>query len=103
MPVWEKSSPAGVKDSGDGGTSVRVCRSERREGERECGGTLKRKAGPADAFYSLFVCVCAETADGKPDFCSRCLLEFGQIIVFILVLLRSLERQRDRSYLKQSG
>lgn len=34
-----------------------MCRSERRGGERECGGALKRRKGPVDTFYSLCVCV----------------------------------------------
>lgn len=101
MPVWEKSSPAGVKDSGDKGTSARVCRSQGREGEGECGGALKRKKGPADAFYSLCVreCVCAEIVNGKPKFYSRCFFKFdyvvvclSQIIVFIIVLSRSVAK-----------
>ena len=57
MPVWEKSSPAGVKDSGEGGTSVSG--SEKRGGQlgRECARALKRRHGPADTLYNQCVCV----------------------------------------------
>lgn len=49
MPVWEKSSPAGVKDSGEGGNK---CEQKRgKKGERECSEALKSRGGPADIFY----------------------------------------------------
>lgn len=57
MPIWEKSSPAGVKDSGGGGASVRVCRSRRVGAGRGCGTALKRRDGPADTSYRMRVCV----------------------------------------------
>lgn len=53
-----KIKPSWGQGQWRGGTSVRVCRSERRGGERECGGALKRREGPADTFYSQSLCLC---------------------------------------------
>lgn len=62
MPVWEKSSPAGVKDSGEGGNK---CEQKRgKKGERECSEALKSRGGPADIFY-------VHVEEKKKRFCSR--------------------------------
>lgn len=69
MPVWEKSSPAGVKDSGAGGRGragggggVRAG-GRGRQGEAvtasrrwEGAATLKSREGPADTFYCQSHC-----------------------------------------------
>lgn len=65
MPVWEKSSPAGVKDSGEGGNK---CEQKRgKKGERECSEALKSRGGPADIFYVHV----EEKKRQKKKFCSR--------------------------------